>query len=80
MVFKAEFTTGQNILTASQSIDKEAISVEACCFPCFQMMQLLYSQHVEIVHLYYLLFALLFDNQKLKEIPTNASVSSYQFF
>jgi hypothetical protein len=50
------------------------MTIEACSAPGFQIIQNLYSKHVEIVELYYLLFALLFDSQKIRELPQNANV------
>jgi hypothetical protein len=53
------------------------MTIEACSAPGFQIIQNLYSKHVEIVELYYLLFALLFDSQKIRELPQNANVRTF---
>ncbi len=45
------------------------MNIEICAIPCFQLMQVFFSKSVETVELYYLLFALLFDAQKINELP-----------
>lgn len=55
------------------------INIDACSVPGFQIMQNLYSHHVDIVEIYYLLFSLLFGSQKIRELPENANVSCFWF-
>ena len=54
-------------------IERE-INFEASSAPGFQIMQNLYTNHVEIIELYFLLFALLFDSRKIRELPQKANV------
>ncbi len=49
--------------------------VDTYAMPGFQMLQFFYSKHVDVVELYYLLFALLFNSQKIRELPDTADVS-----
>jgi len=45
------------------------MNIEICSTYGFQIMQVYFAKNVEITELYYLLFALLFDTQKIKELP-----------
>ena len=43
--------------------------MEVCSVPGFQLIQIYLAKSVDVVELYYMLFALLFDAQKIKELP-----------
>jgi hypothetical protein len=45
--------------------------MEACSAPGFQIMQAWLAKSADLVELYYLLFALLFDAQRIKELPNS---------
>ena len=46
------------------------INMSASMVPGFQLMQVYFAKNAETVELYYLLFALLFDAQRVKELPS----------
>ena len=47
--------------------------MEVCTAPGFQVMQTWLAKSADLVELYYLLFALLFDAQRIKELPTTTT-------
>ena len=49
------------------------INMEACSAPGFQLMQVYFAKNPQLVELYYLLFALLFDAQRIKEMSGSAT-------
>jgi hypothetical protein len=53
-------------LLSSHSIE---VNMEACSAPGFQIMQAFFARNADTVELYYLLFALLLDAQRIKELP-----------
>ncbi len=55
--------------------ERSSASLEIYAMPGYQMIQYFYSKHVEVVELYYLLFALLFNCQKIKELPETTDVN-----
>lgn len=63
------------MLTSQLSVNSEMMmNMEICTAPCFQLIQVYFSKSVDTVELYYLLFALLFDAQKIKELPADADL------
>lgn len=62
-------TTAATPLSTTSS-QATPINMTATQVPGFQLMQNYFAKNAEIVELYYLLFALLFDAQRIKELPT----------
>lgn len=54
------------------------VNIEACTAPGFQIMQVLLAKRADLVELYYLLFALLFDAQRIKELPCSSTANGDQ--
>ncbi len=68
-------TTSTTQSIQAQSSFSVDINLDACQVPGFQLMQIYFSKNPDIVELYYLLFALLFDAQRIKELPENADLN-----
>lgn len=49
------------------------LNLDVCSVPGFQLMQIYFAKQPHITELYYLLFALLFDAQRIKELPVAAT-------
>lgn len=52
------------------------INTEVCSLPGFQIMQIYFAKQSHLTELYYLLFALLFDAQRIKDLPPAVTVDS----
>lgn len=70
--------TRQNTTTSTNSTNLSELNhlsffnsneLNVCSVPGFQIIQVFFEKHVEIVELYSLLLALLFDAQRIREIP-----------
>lgn len=49
------------------------LNLDVCSVPGFQLMQVYFAKQAHLTELYYLLFALLFDAQRIKELPAAAT-------
>jgi WD repeat and FYVE domain-containing protein 3 len=58
-----------NVSSTSQTPTANPINMTATQVPGFQLMQIYFAKNAQIVELYYLLFALLFDAQRIKDLP-----------
>lgn len=67
-----DLTSPSNVAsTAALTLD---INTDACTAPGFQIMQYFFARNAHLTELYYLLFALLFDAQRIKELPVDAEL------
>jgi hypothetical protein len=63
-------TTTTTTTTPTTTPSLNEFNLEACAAPGFQVMQVFLAKHADFIELYYLLFALLFDTQRIKELPS----------
>lgn len=52
------------------------INMDVCSVPGFQIIQVYFAKQSHLTELYYLLFALLFDAQRIKELPSTVTVDA----